>query len=132
MKPEQYSPLTLAYLGDAVFELLVREKLVAAEDTSVYRFHQQAKAYVSATAQNKAYFHVFDKLTSDEQRIMLRGRNAKTHRRLKGTRIVEYQHATGLETLFGYLYVAGKMERIKEIFAMCSPTEEKTCETERY
>ncbi|MDR2648732.1 MAG: ribonuclease III [Clostridiales bacterium] len=123
MRPEEYSPLNLAYLGDAVFELMVRETLVAGSSENVCGLFRRAKAYVCASAQSQSYFRLFDRLSPSEQRVAKRGRNSKPGGKAKNASVMEYQHATGLEALFGYLYLSGKSDRLKELFAMCVPTE---------
>ena len=128
MRPEEYSPLNLAYLGDAVFELMVRETLVTDNLDNVRSLFRQSKSYVKASAQSQSYFRIFDRLSPDEQQIAKRGRNCKPASRAKNASVMEYQHATGLEALFGYLYLAGKTERLKEIFALCVPDEENSNE----
>ena len=123
MRPEEYSPLNLAYLGDAVFELMVRETLVSDSPENVRSLFRKSKSYVCASAQSQSYFNVFDALSADEQQIAKRGRNCKPSSKAKNASVTEYQHATGLEALFGYLYLSGKTERLKEIFALCVSNE---------
>jgi len=126
MRPEEYSPQNLAYLGDAVFELMARETLVTDSLENVRDLYRKSKGYVSAAAQSQAYFRVFDRLSPDERQIAKRGRNRKTSSKAKNASVAEYQHATGLEALFGYLYLSGRTERLKEIFALCAPEEENS------
>ena len=128
MKPEEYSPQNLAYLGDAVFELMVREILVSDSFENVRSLFRKSKTYVRASAQSQSYFRIFDYLTPDERQIIRRGRNCKPSSKAKNASVTEYQHATGLEALFGYLYLSGKAERLKEIFALCVPDEENSDE----
>ncbi|MDR1559633.1 MAG: ribonuclease III [Clostridiales bacterium] len=123
MRPEEYSPLNLAYLGDAVFELMVRESLVSGSSDNVRNLFRKSKEYVRASAQSQSYFRLFDRLSPDEQSIARRGRNSKPSGKAKNASVAEYQHATGLEALFGYLYLSGRTERLKEIFALCAPAE---------
>jgi len=108
----------LAYLGDAVFELLVRDMLVKG-GVPFRDMSRRAKDYVSAVAQNAMYHKIFDILTEDEQNIMKRGRNLHGVSRAKSARVSEYRHATGLEVLFGHLHYSGKFERMNEIFTLC-------------
>jgi ribonuclease-3 family protein len=119
-----FSPLTLAYVGDAVFELLTRASVLERGETGVNALNQRAKEFVTAEAQRSFYFDVFDQLSPDEQMIMKRGRNAKPNAKSKNATVADYQHATGLEALFGYLYLTGKNERLREIFNMCVKTVE--------
>jgi len=115
------SSAELAYLGDAVFELMVREMLLkrGCKFSSINRF---AKAYVTAVAQNAMYHAVFDTLTEDEQTHAKRGRNLHTNSRAKSADVNEYRHATGLEALFGYLYDSKMKTRMVEIFDLCIAT----------
>lgn len=118
MRPEEYSPLVLAYLGDAVFELYVRAKLVAAANTSVNELHRRAREYVSAGAQSEMYHKLINELTEEEQAVIKRGRNAKTHTARSAT-VNDYRHATGLEALFGYLYIKSEHNRALWLFERC-------------
>ena len=107
-----------AYLGDAVFELMVRDMLLK-NGTPFRDMSRRAKNYVSAVAQGAMYHKIFDSLTEDEQSIMKRGRNLHSVSRAKSARVSEYRHATGLEVLFGYLHTNGQTARLQEIFEMC-------------
>lgn len=109
------SPLQLAYLGDAVYELLVRTYLLD-RGLRVNELHKEATKYVKAKSQAEIIHRVFDKLSQDEQACVKKGRNAKTHTSPKNADIVDYKYATGLECLFGYLYLNGKDDRMEEIF----------------
>ena len=115
------STAALAYLGDAVFELRVREMLLAKNETTnaMNNLNRQARKYVSATAQAAMYHAVFPHLTEEEQAVMKRGRNLHSVSRAKNADAVAYRHATGLETLFGYLHENEAHERMQAIFAMC-------------
>ena len=121
------STATLAYLGDAVFELRVREMLLAqnANGASLRELNRQARSYVSAPAQAQMYHALFDTLTEEEQAIIKRGRNLHATSRAKNADVADYRHATGLETLFGYLHEKGDITRIDEIFARCTVLQER-------
>jgi len=108
----------LAYLGDAVFEPLVRDMLLK-EGVPFRDMSRRAKDYVSAVAQSAMYHKIFDALAEDEQAIMKRGRNLHSASRAKSARVSEYRHATGLEVLFGYLHYGEDFERLNEIFRLC-------------
>ena len=108
----------LAYLGDAVFELMVRDMLLK-NGVPFHSLSRRAKSYVSAVAQSEMYHKIFGHLTEDEQAIIKRGRNLHSSSRAKSARVSEYRHATGLEALFGYLHVSGDFERMNEIFGLC-------------
>ena len=112
------SAAELAYLGDAVFELFVREMLVN-EGVPFREINRRAKTYVSAHAQSAMYHKIFPVLSSEEQSIMKRGRNLHSLSRAKNAGVSEYRHSTGLEALFGYLHKNGETARVREIFNMC-------------
>ena len=111
----QYSPLALAYLGDSVYELNVREHLLLKANKSNGKLHTEALKYVSASAQAKFFEKISPILTEDELTVFKRGRNshASPH---KNSDVGEYKTATGLETLIGYLYLSGQSDRLTEIF----------------
>lgn len=111
----QYSPLTLAYLGDGVYELLVRETLVLQENRPNGQLHREALNFVSAAAQSDGLEEIFPLLTEDELAIFKRGRNSDAvgHR---NSDVIQYKRATGLEALFGYLYLIGATDRLEELF----------------
>ncbi len=116
---ETQSALSLAYLGDAVFELCVRDMLTRANGLSLNGYNKLAKQYVPATRQAVMYHRVFPFLTGDEQVIIKRGRNLNTATRAKNAPATDYRHATGLETLFGHLYATGQYDRLREVFEIC-------------
>ena len=112
---------SLAYLGDAVFELRVREMLLARNPNgvSLRELNRQARQYVSAMAQGQMYHAIFDLLTEDEQAVIKRGRNLHNTSRAKNADVAAYRHATGLETLFGWLHENHHHERITTLFDLC-------------
>ena len=112
----------LAYLGDAVFELMVREKLVSAQ-ISFSQLNSAADKLVCAKAQADMYHRIFTKLTKVEQSVIKRGRNLHGGRGAKTACMSDYRHATGLEVLFGYLYASGELDRLKELFSLCMENE---------
>ena len=115
-----YSPLCLAYIGDAVFELLVRSRVLAAGgNRPVNEMNRRSASLVRATSQAAMYHKIADKLNEQEIAVMKRGRNAKSFSHAKNASIVDYRHATGLEALFGYLYLDGQMERLMTLFDTC-------------
>ena len=112
-----YSPLTLAYIGDAVFELLVRTHVLAADgNAQSSKMHKKSAAFVCAKAQSQAYFKLQGRLSEDELQMLKRGRNARSPTTAKNASVSEYRHATGVEALFGYLYLDGRHERVAELF----------------
>ena len=116
----QYSTLTLAFMGDAVYEALVREKIVAGANMPVRRLHDLTIEKVCAEFQAAAVKRLMDEghLTGEEQEIFRRGRNAGGVTAPKHSTVGEYRAATGLECLFGYLHLSGKHERIRELFGL--------------
>ncbi len=108
------SPLALALIGDGVYEMLVREKLVCEANRSAGELHKQAVKLVRAEAQSDAVTKIEPLLTEKESAVFKRGRNAHTARNS-----YEYHRATGLETLFGYLYLEGNIDRVRELFDLC-------------
>ncbi|MBS1333025.1 MAG: ribonuclease III [Clostridiales bacterium] len=115
-------PLTLAYMGDAVFELLTRERIVLAGEKPPAELNRLARGYVTAVAQSAAVERLLPLLDEDETAVYKRGRNAKSAHAPKSAGAVEYRRATGLECLFGYLYLAGRIERARALFeAVCAP-----------
>ena len=115
-------PLTLAYMGDAVFELLTRERIVLAGEKPPAELNRLARGYVTAVAQSAAVERLLPLLDEDETAVYKRGRNAKSAHAPKSAGAVEYRRATGLECLFGYLYLDGRIERARALYeAVCAP-----------
>ena len=114
--PKQFSPLTLAFIGDAVFELFVREKLVCRGNCPVNRLHQASVKEVCCTAQAQAVERLKPLLTGEEADILRSGRNAHVGHVPKNASVAEYHAATGLEALFGYLYLCGNLQRLQVLF----------------
>ena len=113
-----YSPLTLAYIGDAIFELVVRTVLVERKNTQAEKLHKAATKIVKAETQALMIEAIKDELTEEEMAVYKRGRNAKAVTRAKNATMSEYRRATGFEALMGYLYLKGDIERmIKLILA---------------
>ncbi len=111
-----YSPLTLAYVGDAVIELLAREFLVKKEEAQLSVLNERCRAFVTAVNQSAAAKNGEEIFTEEEADIFRRGRNAKTSNTPKSAKVREYHRATGLEAVFGYLYLSGNTERARELF----------------
>ena len=116
VEPRQLSPLNLAFVGDCVYEMLVRETLVCDANRPVNDLHRESVKYVSAAAQTEAFAKIKDVLTEEETAQFKRGRNAKTGHSPKSATDAQYHTATGVEALFGYLYLSGKIDRIRELF----------------
>lgn len=116
---KQYSPLTLAFLGDSVYERLVRKRLLVNANMPVGKLHELTIKKVCAEYQSKAVDRISDMLTESEADIVKRGRNASGMTVPKHASVAEYRKATSLECLFGYLELIGAKERIEEIFEAC-------------
>ena len=121
--PRQLSPLTLAFVGDCVFELFVREKLVCQGNCPVKKLHQRSVEQVCASAQSRFSQKRFPLLTEEEQQVYQRGRNAHVNHVPKNASVADYHAATAFETLFGYLYLSGRIERLRELFQICMENE---------
>ena len=115
LNAREYSPLALAYIGDGVYEVMIRTVVIGMGNAPVNRYHQSTKKFVQAKGQAEFYNHIKDILTEKEEDIFKRGRNAKSSSSAKNTDILTYRHATGLEALVGYLYIDGNIDRILEI-----------------
>ena len=109
------SPLTWAYVGDGVYELYIRTKLVNETNLKPHKLHIEAIKYVKAKAQAELLQKIYDKLSEEEKDIVRRGRNAENHHLPKNSNIQEYMYATAFEALIGYLYLTKQNKRIKEI-----------------
>jgi hypothetical protein len=116
LNSDEFSPLVLAYMGDCVYELLVRNYVVAKGNRPVNHMHTMARSFVNAGSQSQMYDIIKDILTEEEDHIYKRGRNAKSHTKAKNQSTVDYRRATGIEALFGYLYMQGKFDRVIELF----------------
>lgn len=110
-----YSPLTLAYIGDAIYDLIVRTMVVESGNAPVNKLHKKVTTRVQATAQAELFHRIQECLTEEEMAVYKRGRNAKSFSSAKNASIVEYRTATGVEALFGYLYLTDQIDRIIEL-----------------
>lgn len=111
-----YSAITLAYLGDCVYELYVRTHLMSDGNHKVNDLHKTATKFVRASAQAEFYHRIEGLLTEEEDAAFKRGRNAKSHPP-KNANVIEYKIATGVETLIGHLCIKGDFERISQLMA---------------
>ena len=109
------SPLTWAYVGDSVYELYIRTKLINETNLKPHNLHIQAIKYVKAQAQADLLKKIYDDLTDEEKDIVRRGRNTQNHHLPKNSNVQEYMHATAFEALIGYLYLTKQNKRLKEI-----------------
>lgn len=119
---------TLAYLGDAVLELMVRELLICDGSGNVGKYNRDAAKYVKATSQSAAFEKISDILSEDEEYAYKHGRNAHGISAPKSASTVDYRRATGFEALFGYLYLSGKKDRMYELFRIAFSEEGKVNE----
>ena len=112
-----YSPLTLAYLGDAVYEMVIRTICVKRTNMQTQKLHRKVTGYVSAKAQTKMMDALIGELTEEEESIYRRGRNSKPYTKAKNASMEEYLKATGFEALVGYLYLQKEYERMNALIA---------------
>lgn len=115
---KQYSPLTLAYIGDAVYDLIIRTFIVKRANAPVNQLHKTVSGIVKASAQADLIRKIEPLLNEEEIRVYKRGRNAKSYTKAKNASVVEYRYATGLEALVGYLYLNRQMDRIMELIRL--------------
>ncbi|HCE78570.1 MAG TPA: ribonuclease III [Lachnospiraceae bacterium] len=117
LSPEQYSPLTLAYIGDAIYEIYIRTMIVTRANAPVHLLHEKSSALVRAGKQSEIVGILEPLFTEKERQVYHRGRNAKAYTKAKNAGILEYRRATGLEAVMGYLYLKGDLGRIRELLA---------------
>ncbi len=110
-----YSPLVLAYIGDAVYEVLIRTKVVNQGSMQVNKMHKRSAALVKAQAQANMVKLLMEDFSEEETAVYKRGRNAKSATMAKHATMTDYRMATGLEALVGYLYLTGRYERLLEL-----------------
>ena len=110
-----YSPLALAYIGDGVFDLVIRTVVVERGKAPVSRLHRSTASYVRAATQAAMIEALLPELTQEELAVYRRGRNAKPHTSAKNASLADYLKATGLEALIGYLYLLGRTQRLIEL-----------------
>lgn len=110
-----YSPLTLAFMGDCVFEIVIRSIVVGRGNRQAGSLHKTKSSVVNAKVQARMIEALMEELTEEERAVYKRGRNAKPHTVAKNASVNDYRKATGLEALFGYLYLSGQEDRILEL-----------------
>ncbi len=117
----QLNGLALAYVGDAIYEVYVRDYLIQSGLTRPNQLHKTATHYVSAKAQAKLIQQMNEQelLTEEEQDIFRRGRNSKSYTSAKNADIITYRISTGFEALIGYLHLTGQKERLEELVQWC-------------
>lgn len=117
MNPKQLNGIVLAYIGDAIYEVYVRQHLIKSGQLNVHELHNKAVKFVSASGQ-AAILHEWLKnnvLTEAEAAVVRRGRNAKSGSVPKNASVRDYRNATGFEALFGYLHLSGQIERLEQL-----------------
>lgn len=123
VNPNELSPLTLAFIGDTVFDLLVREDIICDANRPANDLHNLAVKKVKASAQAAFAEKIMPVLTEKELSVFKRGRNAKSGHLPKNASQSDYHMATGFEALFGYLYMTDEIERIKELYGLLNSDE---------
>lgn len=113
MNAYQYSPLALAYIGDSVLDLMVKSYFVMHVNKQTYKYHRDVSNIVKAVNQAAFIDCIMEELSEDELEIYKRGRNATTHSKAKNATVGEYRKATGLEALYGYMYLKGNIDRLQ-------------------
>ena len=114
---QEYSPLVLAYVGDGIFEIIIRTIIVTQGNMQVDKLNKRASQICKASAQAAMAFAIAPLLTEEENAVYRRGRNAKSFTKAKNATMSDYRHATGLEALCGYLYLKGQTDRLLELLA---------------
>lgn len=117
-QPELYSPLALAYIGDSVFDIMIRTMEVSQVNKQVNKYHKDVSKIVCAPAQAKMIMALKEHLTEEERDIYKRGRNANSYTKAKNATRAEYRKATGFEAVLGYLYLKEDFERLTDVVKM--------------
>lgn len=116
--PKQLSPLVLAYIGDSIYDLVIKTYLLSLGNMPVNKINRHACALVKAEAQSKLIGFLEPQLTAAEEAVYKRGRNAKSYTSAKNATIGDYRRATGFEALMGYLYLSGQFDRLTQLVHM--------------
>ncbi len=113
------SPLVWAYVGDSVYEVFVRTKLINKSNAKPHKLHMESIKYVKAKSQADILQKIQDNLTDEEKDVVRRGRNTENHHVAKNSNVVDYSKATSFEALIGYLYLTKQDKRLEEILNQC-------------
>ena len=113
-----YSPLTLAYIGDAIYEIVIRTMVVSWGNMQVNKLHKKSSNLVKAQTQAEMAKHITDNLDDKELSVYKRGKNTKSFTKAKNASVIDYRMATGFEALMGYLYISHKSDRMMELIKM--------------
>lgn len=114
----EFSPLVLAYIGDAVYELIIRSILVSMGNRPVNKLNKDATSLVKASAQSEIIKLISDSLSDKEYTVFKRGRNSSPHTMAKNASMVDYKYATGFEALIGFLYLDNRCDRALELIKL--------------
>ncbi|MEC0243911.1 Mini-ribonuclease 3 [Paenibacillus dokdonensis] len=117
-QPRLIPPIVLAYIGDAIYEVAVRQYLISKPNLKPNQLHRQATGMVSAKAQSRIVTALDPVLTDEEKDVVRQGRNAKSGSIPKNADVLEYRHATAFESLIGYLYYMQQLDRMRELIGM--------------
>ena len=112
---KQYSPLTLAYIGDSIYDLIIKTLVVNEGNKQVQKLHKRTSRFVQASAQSQMMRVLQERLTEEEHAVYKRGRNAKSVSPAKNQSVTDYRRATGFEALMGYLYFKKEWKRMLEL-----------------
>lgn len=115
---DAYSPLTLAYIGDSIFDLILKTVIVGRGNCATNKLHKKVTKWVNAGTQAELADMLQAHLTEEEQAVYRRGRNAKSYTSAKNASIIDYRKATGLEALCGYLYLTSQTDRLMELMTI--------------
>lgn len=131
--PNMYSPLTLAYIGDCIYDLMIKTLVVNQGNRQVQKLHQETSRMVQASSQSRMMRVLQEQLTEEEHAVYKRGRNAKSVSPAKNQSMTDYRRATGFEALMGYLYLKKEYQRMTELvkmglIALEAPEMEETAE----
>lgn len=123
---KEYSPLTLAYIGDSIYDLIIKSLVLNQGNRPVQKLHCMTSSYVQASAQSKMMRVMQEHLTEQEHAIYKRGRNAKSVSPARNQSVTDYRRATGFEALLGYLYLNKEYERLLELVKLGLESLEET------
>ena len=115
VEPEGYSPLTLAYIGDSIYDLIIKTKVISEGNKQVKKLHQETSSMVQASAQSEMMRALQPILTEEEHAVYRRGRNAKSVSPAKNQSLTDYRRATGFEALMGWLYLKREWKRMADL-----------------
>lgn len=118
VNPQNYSPLALAYIGDSIFDVIIRTIEVSRVNMQANKYHKHVSRIVCAPAQARMILAMEDKLTEEERNVFKRGRNAKSYTKAKNASMIDYRNATGYEALLGYLYLKEDFKRLTDVVKM--------------